>query len=169
MLQKLLSLLFLRAAPQDLPYSQQGVVLTSAVYVFSGYVVLQSSMAPDDILPGLLLSLIIQLTFTFLVLRSLNRTARFVQTVTAILGVSILFNLLSWPVISVLADVSVKDEVRSSMSLLFLMVISWEVLVKAHILRHALEIKMFSALALSFSLLFISVALAQMIFPAETA
>jgi hypothetical protein len=51
------------------------------------------------------------------------------------------------------------------MSLVFLLVISWEVLVKAHIFKHALDMKMFGALALSFSLFFISVALSQLLFP----
>jgi hypothetical protein len=49
------------------------------------------------------------------------------------------------------------------------LLISWEVLVKAHIFKHALEMRMFSALALSFSLFFISIALSQLLFPAETA
>lgn len=167
MLQKFLALLFLKAAPQDIPYSQQWAGLAAALYVISGYMVLQSSMAPDDMVPGLLLSLAVQLIFTFIVLRALNKGARFVQTITATLGISILFNLLSWPALSVLADEALEAGVRSSMSLLFLMLISWEVLVKAHIYRHALEIKMFSALTLSFSLLFISVALSQMVFPGE--
>jgi hypothetical protein len=81
------------------------------------------------------------------------------------LGVSILFNLLSWPVFALLAEEAMSETLRASMSLVFLLIISWEVLVKAHILRHALEMKMLSALALSFSLFFISVALAQLLFP----
>jgi len=168
-LQKFLALLILKTAPQDLPYSQRLTVQLAALYIFSGIVVLQTTLNPEDMLGGLLLGLIIQLAFTYLVLQALNRSARFVQTFCAIIGVSVLFNLMSWPILSVLADEAALESLQSSMSLLFLLLISWEVLVKAHIFRHALEMRMFSALALSFSLFFISVALSQLLFPGEAA
>jgi hypothetical protein len=168
-LQKLLALLILKAAPQDLTYSLQITAQYAVAYILSGIVVLQTTIDPDDMLAGLLLGLLIQGAFTYFVLRALNHSARFVQTLGAILGVGILFNLLSWPVLSVLSDENSVESLRSSMSLMFLLLISWEVLVKAHIFKHALEMKMYSALALSFSLFFISVALSQLLFPAEAA
>ena len=168
-LQKFLALLILKTAPQDLPYSRRLTVQLAALYIFSGIVVLQTTLNPEDMLGGLILGLVIQLAFTYLVLQALNRSARFVQTFCAIIGVSVLFNLMSWPILSVLADEASLESLQSLMSLLFLLLISWEVLVKAHIFRHALEMRMFSALALSFSLFFISVALSQLLFPAETA
>ena len=164
-LQKLLSLLVLKSAPQDLPYSPRLLVQLMLAYILSGIVVLQTTLNPDDILSGLLLGLLIQYVFTYAVLSALDKRARFVQTFCAILGIGILFNLLSWPVFSMLSDETAQEAMRSSMSLMFLLIISWEVLVKAHIFRHALEMRMFSALALSFSLFFISVALSQLLFP----
>lgn len=164
-LQKLLSLLFLKSAPQDLTYSSRFMVQLAVAYVLSGIIVLQATLSPDDMFAGIFLGFFVQYAFTYLVLQALNRRSRFLQTFSAILGVGILFNLLSWPVFSILADVSVSESLKTSMSLVFLMLISWEVLVKAHIFRHALEMKMFGALALSFSLFFISVALSQLLFP----
>ena len=164
-LQKLLSLLFLKSAPQDLSYSSRLMVQLAAAYVFSGFIVLQTTLNPEDMFAGILLGFFVQYVFTYLVLQALGRRSRFLQTFCAILGVGILFNLLSWPVFSVLSDASLSDTLKSSMSLVFLMLISWEVLVKAHIFRHALDMKMFGALALSFSLFFISIALSQLLFP----
>jgi hypothetical protein len=164
-LQKLLSLLFLKSAPQDLTYSSRLMLQFAVAYVFSGIIVLQTTLNPDDMFAGILLGFFVQYIFTYLVLQALNRRSRFLQTFCAILGVGILFNLLSWPVFSVLSDASISEAVKTSMSLVFLMLISWEVLVKAHIFRHALEMKMFGALALSFSLFFISIALSQLLFP----
>ena len=166
-LQKLLALMILKSAPQDLPYSPQLTVQLAFVYILSGIAVLQSTLAPDDMLGGLILGLLVQVVFTHLVLASLNRRARFVQTISAIFGVSIIFNLLSWPLFIVFADETAQESLKSSMSLLFLLLISWEVLVKAYIFKHALEMKMFAALALSFSLFFISVTLSQLLFPVE--
>jgi len=165
--QNLLSLLFLKSAPQNLPYSSQLTVQLAVAYVFSGIIVLQTTLNPDDMFAGLLLGFFVQYAFVYLVLQALNKRPRFMQTFCAILGVGILFNLLSWPVFSVISDESATDTLKSSMSLMFLMLISWEVLVKAYIFRHALEMKMFNALVLSFSLFFISVALSQLMFPVE--
>lgn len=168
-LQKLLALLFLKAAPQDLRYSPPFTLQLVVVYMLSGIVVLQTTVNPDDIFAGIFLGLIVQYVFTYSVLRALDKQARFMQTFSAMIGVSILFNLISWPIFALLADESTVESVRATMSLMFLLVISWEVLVKAYIFRHALEMRMLGALALSFSLFFISIALSQLLFPAEVA
>jgi hypothetical protein len=164
-LQKILALLILKSVPQDLPYSPKLTVQLAAVYILSGIVVLQTTLSPDDTLTGILLGLLVQLLFTYFVLRALDKRPRFIQTFCAMLGVSILFNLLSWPVFALLADESINETLQATMSLVFLLIISWEVMVKAHIFKHALEMKMFGALALSFSLFFISVALSELLFP----
>lgn len=168
-LQKLLALLILKAAPQDLHYSRQSPMRYAMAYIVSGVFVLQTTLNSDDMVEGLLLGLIVQYLFIYLVLRALNYNARFAQTFSAVLGVSILFNLLSWPVFYGFTGEVIDESLTSLMSLIFLLIISWEVLVKAHIFKHALEMKMFSALALSFSLFFISVALSQLLFPAVAA
>jgi len=162
-------LLFLKSAPQDLPYSMALTVQLSFFYVLSGIVVLQTTLAPDDMVAGIVLGLFVQYVFTYAVLVALDKRARFTQTFCALIGASLLFNLLSWPVFAVLSDEASQDAIKSSMSLLFLLFISWEILVKAHIFKHALEMKMFGALALSFSLFFISVTLSQLLFPVEAA
>lgn len=168
-LQKLLALLILKSAPQEMPYSIRLTVQLAVFYVLSGIVVLQTTLSPDDMYAGILLGLIVQYVFIYAVLSALDKRARFIQTFCAIIGVGILFNLMSWPVFSTFSDDTAQEAVKASMSWLFLLLISWEVLVKAYIFRHALEMRMFGALALSFSLLFISVTLSQLLFPAPAA
>ncbi len=164
--QKLLALLILKSTPQDLPYSPRLMMQLVVFYVLSGIVVLQTTLGPDEMIAGILLGLLVQYVFTYTVLAALNKNARFMQTFCALIGASLIFNIISWPVFSVLSDEAALDALKSSMSLIFLLLISWEVLIKAHIFKHALEIKMFSALALSFSLFFISVTMSQLLFPA---
>jgi len=164
-LQKLLLMLFLKAAPQDISYSVQKTMQVAMVYLFSGVIVLQTTLNPENMFAGLLLGFFVQYGFVFIVLKALDQKARFIQTFFAILGVGLIFNFLSWPVFSVIADDLSSDESKSSMSAIFLMLISWEVLVKAHVFKHALDMKMFSSLVLSFSLFFISVALSQLLIP----
>jgi hypothetical protein len=165
--QKLLALMLLKSGPQDLPYSSKLTVLLAAVYIVSGIMVLNTTLKPEDMVSGIVLGFAVQYVFTWSILKALNKIARFVQTFSAMLGVGIVFNMLSWPVFSALTAAPVSAELQSYMSLAFLLIISWEVLVKAHILRHALEMNMFGALVLSFSLFFISIVLSQLFFPVE--
>jgi hypothetical protein len=165
-LQKLIALLVLKSAPQDLPYSMSLALRLTVAYIITGIVVLQTTVNPDYLLAGMVLSLVVLYLFTYAVLAALAKNERFLQTFCAMIGIGVLFNLLSWPVLSVLADESAQESAKSTMSLIFLLLISWEVLVKAHIFKHALELKMFAALALSFSLFFISVTLSQLLLPA---
>lgn len=168
-LQKLILLLLLKSVPQDLPYSLSLTLQLTVAYLISGVVVLQTTLQPQDLIGGLMLGFLVQYIFVYLVLIALDRSPRFLQTFCALIGVGIIFNVLSWPVFSVLSGEMASDAFKASVSLIFLMLISWEVLVKAYIFKHALEMKMFSAMALSFSLFFISLALSQLFFPAETA
>ena len=168
-LQKLLSLLILKSTPQELPYSLLLTMQLAVFYVLSGIVVLETTLSPDNLYAGILLGLIVQYVFAYAVLAALDKRARFLQTFCALIGAGMLFNLLSWPVFTVFSDETALDALKSTMSLLFLLLISWEVLVKAYVFKHALEMKMFGALALSFSLFFISVTLSQLLFPVEAA
>jgi hypothetical protein len=136
-------------------------------YIVSGIVVLHTTLKPDDMVAGILLGFAVQYVFTYAILKVLNKAPRFVQTFSAILGAGLMFNLLSWPVFAVLTSEPLSVGLQSYMSLAFLLIISWEVLVKAHIFRHALEMNIFAALLLSFSLFFISIVLSQLFFPVE--
>ncbi|HEB82396.1 MAG TPA: hypothetical protein ENJ11_05995 [Gammaproteobacteria bacterium] len=165
-LQKLFALMILRAAPQDLSYSRGLLAGLAAAYVFSGLIILQTTVSPDDAYIDVIFGLLVQAVFTWTVLNALGKAPRFVQTFSAMLGVGILLNLLAWPVFAVLSDNTVEEGVKSTMSLVFLMLISWEILVKGYIFMHALEMRLMGALALSFSLFFITIALSQLLFPA---
>jgi hypothetical protein len=166
---KLLALMLLKSAPQDLPYSPRLAVQLTVAYIVSGIVVLHTTLNPDDMVAGILLGFAVQYVFTYVILKALKKAPRFVQTFSAILGAGLMFNLLSWPVFAVLTAGPISVGLQSYMSLAFLLIISWEVLVKAHIFRHALEMNIFAALVLSFSLFFISIVLSQLFFPVEGA
>jgi len=166
---KIMAMLFLKAAPQDLSFKPSLAVRLAFFYWFSGVLVLSSTLQPSDVMASMLLSLVILGGFVFGVLRVFNRQARFIQTFSAVVGVSILFNFLSWPILMILSgdDGSADETMVPALSFIFLMMISWEVLVKAHIFKHALEIAMVNALLLSFALFFISMTLSQLLFPGD--
>ncbi len=168
-LQKLIALLFLKAAPQDLSFSKELAIGLSFFYWFSGLLVLSTTLRPGQEEQSMVLSLAVLVGFVYIMLRAFNLETRFVQTVSAMTGVSVLFNLASWPLLYVVSSSVDGDSSQAIVSLFFLMLISWEILVKAHIFKHALELSMLKAMILSFSLFFITMTLSQLLFPSEVA
>lgn len=166
---KLIAMLFLKAAPQDLSFKPALAVRLAFGYWFSGVLVLTTTLQPSDVLASMLLSLVVVAVFVSGILRVFNQQTRFIQTFSAVAGVGILFNLLSWPILMILAgdDGQADDTLVPALSFVFLMMISWEVLVKAHIFKNALEIAMVNALLLSFALFFIAMTLSQLLFPGD--
>ena len=158
-------MLLLKTAPQDLPYSPKLMARVIFLYLVSGIVIVGGITEPSLAVGHILLNIGIILFFTYVLLSSLNLKARFVQTVTALIGTGIVFNLLSWPVLGYGDLEQAPRAVMQIISFVVLMLISWEVLVTAHIFRHALNTKMTQAVLLSMSLFFVSLALSQLVFP----
>ncbi|MDH5712215.1 MAG: hypothetical protein OEZ15_11235 [Gammaproteobacteria bacterium] len=158
-------MLLLKTAPQDLPYSPMLMLRVIIFYLVSGVIIVGNMTEPSLAVGHILLNIGVILFFTYVLLSSLNLKVRFVQTVTALIGTGIVFNLLSWPVLSYGGLEQASSAAIQIMSLVVLMLISWEILVTAHIFRNALSTKMTQAVLLSMSLFFVSLALSQFVFP----
>lgn len=163
--QKIIMMLLLKTAPQDLPYSTGLIARLVFLYLISGMVVVGGMVEPSLAIARMLLNIGILLSFSYLLLSSLNLKPRFVQMVTALIGTGIVFNLLSWPIL-IYGDIEQASTASMQiLSMLVLMLISWEILVIAHIFRNALNTKMTQAVILSMALFFISLSLSQLFFP----
>lgn len=161
--QKIIIMLLLKTAPQDLPYSIGLMGRVIFLYVVSGIVVAGQN-DPSLAFGQTLLNVFIILLFSYVILSALNLKMRFVQTITALIGTGIVFNLLFWPILS-FDDIEQASAFSVQMlSLAILMLISWEILVIAHIFRNALNTKMTQAVILSMALFFVSLTLSQLIF-----
>ena len=163
--QKIIIMLLLKSAPQDLPFSTGLMARVVVLYFISGIVVVTGMVEPSLAMGRMLLNIGIILFFSYVVLSSLNLKTRFVQTVTALVGTGIVFNLLAWPVLSFGDMEQESTAAMQILSLIVLMLISWEILVTAHIFRNALGTKMTQAVILSMALFFVTLSLSQLIFP----
>jgi hypothetical protein len=128
----------LRAAPQDLPFSHFLMLLCILCYALVGLGVslLDQGLGLSLLSAGVDTALMIGLAYLGLWIR--DRGARAVQTITALTGTGAFFGLLGWPLIASLQQVA--DNTPSSLSLLLLALIVWNITVIGHILRHALDI-----------------------------
>lgn len=126
-------LLRLRCGPQDVPYSHALLVRALVPYALLGSLLAAFAMplhravlyGPTEA------ALLAALVYAALVVR--GRPGRFVQTLSALVLVGIVFNALSLP----LTALARPD---NGLGLLILALVAWSFAVSVHILRQALEI-----------------------------
>lgn len=162
---RILAILLLRAGPQHLPYSLSLFATLTLLYVASGVLVLTTSMSIGQAAANMVLDVAVLLSFSYFCLSLLKYRARFVQMVSALAGTGIAYHLLAWPLFVQIYSMQPQEQGARIAALLMLLLISWQVLVFAHVFRHAMQMSMMRALALSFGYLFLSMAAAEVILP----
>jgi hypothetical protein len=162
---RILALMLLRAGPQDLPYSTSLLATMALLYLASGVLVLTTAMTASQAVVNMVLDLVVLMAFSYFCLSLLGLRARLVQTVSALAGIGIVYHVLAWPLFIQIHAMQPEQQGVTISALLMLLLISWQVLVFAHVFRHAMELSMGRALALSFGYLFLSMAAAEIVFP----
>ena len=162
----LFSIMVLKSKPQDIEYNpgQSGIVIL--LYLLSGVFVLSKSIQFDIAVYRMILDAAVLSLFSAGCLILLRLKARLVQTFAALFGTGVIYHLLAWPVIEQLSMNDIADSNKSTLTLVFLMLLSWQILVNAHIYRNALSVDMTKAVVLSIAYWLMSMTLSQIIFPA---
>jgi hypothetical protein len=150
-----LDIALLKRAPQDLPAS--GVIFFVVVLLN----VMVATVGIADLIPGAaamaaaITDAVLILVLLRLVLMIQGRSARFVQTATAIFGSGIVLGLIALPLQLSIEQNSEGTEAGVVVSLAYLTLLVWSQLVIAHVLRHALNVSfaLGVGLALVYSLL----------------
>jgi len=160
-----LRIMGLLAAPQDLPYSKKLLLRVLLLYMISGMLVLLPGSA--DFFTAvilLLLDLLLLTAFLQFCLYTRNTSARFLQTFMACLGVGVVFQLLALPLMLVLNSAAEGAQTNNTLGgLFYLILVSWQVSVVAHILRHAMNLIMPLSLLLSFAYLIMVIFLSNQV------
>jgi hypothetical protein len=131
----------LRAGPQDLPASRELLGLSMASYMLASF--LLSLPGYPLVAAGQLAlmdaSLVVVFAATTLYLT--GKMARLTQTLTALSGTGTLLGLIALPVIQLLASGQQEAGQPSLLAgVLWLLLFGWNLLVVAHIMRHALSV-----------------------------
>lgn len=143
----------LLSTPQDLPYSNSSLARVLFLYIVTGLLVLVSN--DTDLLTAvalLVMDLIVLVGFIKFCLYTRNNASRYQQTLFACLGIGVFFQLLSLPLILMIdtsADAATANNVFAGFYYLSLVI--WQITVIAHILRHAMNMRLTQTLLLSFS------------------
>ncbi len=151
----------LRLAPQDIPHSTALLCVTSGANLLLSTVINQLNLSFGSSVLVALLEIVVLFGLTIALLFSFSRTQRAVQTLTALMGAGALIGAL------VLALLLLFPALPQPARLAIFM---WNLLIMAHILRHALETRFivgfFIAMGYAIFLLQLVVFIDQMLRPA---
>ncbi len=160
-------LCLLRAGPQDLPFNaglfRNLLILALLVdLAYSWMVGLR-----DGLLLVVVIAFAIGIGLIFGLLRIAGRRERFLQTMTAVLVVGVVFKLVLMPmIIGVLPLPQPGDAPTMSQGVLAWLVLGllvWNLVVDGHILRHALEIKLGQGVLLALVVMLVQLALTHLL------
>lgn len=159
LIQLYLQIMILRKGPQDLPHSPPLLALLIVLVFCLSLVImlLPDSKGQTHPVEQMVLFVLVQyaalMGSVYLLLRMLKYSARVIQTLSALLGVEILFNVVQL-VLYLLSIVMGSD---SAVIIIFTYgVVIWSLVVNATILRQALVISILAAGMLSFTLFLLS-------------
>ena len=130
----------LRAGPQDLPASRELLGLSLASYTLVSF--LLSLPGYPLITAGQLALADVTLLVVFgtTALYASGKMARLTQTLTALSGSGTLLGLFALPVIQLISSGQVAGQSSLLASVLWLLLFGWNLVVVAHIMRHALSV-----------------------------
>jgi len=146
----LVEIALLRKGPQHLPTSALLLVITAAVYcaLTIAFVRLIPEAEPPVALRTAL-ELALGLGWLWVLLALFGRKERFLQTATAIYGTSALLTPLVLGPLAIAAQVDKGHPIIVPLIFSMFAVFVWYVFITANILRAALEVRMFAAVALT--------------------
>ncbi|MFT6409058.1 MAG: hypothetical protein ACJAQ6_002481 [Arenicella sp.] len=140
--------------PQDLDFSLQAAILLAMGIVFLRYISFLSMSSLSNPFGYSLVSIIGESLAIFALLRSQNKTGRFVQTITALFGITVLATM-----VSVIMSVTVILQ----LALPFLLL--WSIYLMVLILRAALDCSLVASLMFTIGYNAIGYLLVMLLFP----
>jgi len=155
----LANMLRLRGGPQDFPGSWRLTILLVAAYLIQNLIT-GSQLEDSNAAAKSLLAISLQVTVLIGLLNWRRHPERFSQTLSALAAVGIVFNLITW------ALLTQSDPATNQPTLLMVWfsVFIWSLLVDANIYRHALSVALSTGVLISVLTLAVSYMLIEMFF-----
>jgi hypothetical protein len=161
-----LSIALWRQTPAHLPASR--LLLALVIGASALMEVLGAFLPPTpggEILVRVAMGVGLPLAFTWTVLASVRRRARFLQTASALLGVGVLAEIVLYPLAAILRLMGEERMVSIPIGLLLYVALIWYLLACAHIWRAALDSGLLLGGLISVGYLVLSIALEQQMLP----
>ena len=146
LLDLLRDLMLFRRGPQDLPFSPALLAAACVIGFALDAFVAGRFQQMQDAVPRVAFSLAALLALPWIALKLAKLEARYAQTATALVATSAMFTLLTLPVLLGVGQLPAEPkDLTAGQALLgwvSLLLVGWQLAVRGHILRHALDLPM---------------------------
>lgn len=154
-IQAFLEICLLRKGPQDIPASSLFFGICAGTYALSGLLLATAYQDFNNAVITALADSGLTILITYLLLFIVRRPQRWLQTGTALLGTGTIFSLLATPVYYAIAAQGGGQSGSPVLSILIWVLIIWNVIVMAHILKHALSVSFPMGILVALTYIFI--------------
>lgn len=127
-----------RMGPQDLPASNFFLGIIVIISVIVALLLNLINLPLKDAVLIVMLNLAVVTIITQFILRLYNKPMRFVQTLGAQMGTGIVISIFAAPVVVMLQYANTHNVDMGAGLILWVLLLTWEIAVTAHILRNAL-------------------------------
>ena len=148
-----LKMSFFLASPASLPYSPSALVLTSLAYLLVGDLLLGEVKSLFSIVLQICLEIAIFIFICYAMLGFKKKLERLLQTLSALIGVSLIISLASLIMASMLAQPLNEEAIEPMLLQLNLAILLWNLAVISLIFKRSFEIKTITAGFLAFNYL----------------
>ena len=139
------------ASPSQLPASLPSILLSLFSYAVVGYIILGDKYGLLSIAGHIGVELVILYAVSYLVLRLQNRLVRLVQTMSALIGSSLVISLVSIPLTWMLPETSDQATPDSLTLQVNLALLFWSLAVISLVFKRAFELSTIAAGFLAFN------------------
>jgi len=158
--------LLLNKGPQDFACSQVLMKLCLGAYFVTG---IPGLMITADFVPAIFamaLDVMVLLAFIYLCLQAFSKSERFVQSVIGLACIGAFFQLLVLPLIINFDASPEAAEQMLGISILLLLVVSWNLAAYAHLFKEAFGVRLPAAIALTICYIVMNLLARKIFFPA---
>ncbi|MCW8962717.1 MAG: hypothetical protein OQL16_02895 [Gammaproteobacteria bacterium] len=158
---------------QMMLFRQRPDILPASVFLFAVLLVMNliigvgSFLIDFDLLQSLLRTVVdmaFSLAFIYLLLLAANKINRSLQTMIAMLGVSAILNVLSFPLLLLLPEVRTTI---GPVGFILYGLFFWHIAIMGHIFRHAISVNLPTGLLIAFSYVLIAISVFYSLFPVQ--
>lgn len=155
----------LRAAPQDLPFSRELLGLAMVGYALVSFLLSLPAYPPFVAGQLALMDAALLVVFAVTALYLSGKFARLNQTLTALSGTGMLLGLFALPVIQLLSPDQSGGQPSPLAGMLWLVLFGWNLVVVAHIMRHALSADLLVAIGIAMLYTLMAMQIIDALFP----
>jgi hypothetical protein len=161
LIQPFVDIALLRTGPQALPSSRFLLAVTYAGYMAIAAITFSMRYGPAVVAATAALDVLLLTGFVAIVLDVKGQRARVLQSLTALLGSGAVLGFCVLPIQVWFMQAEHGDAINPGHVLIWLLLVGWDLLIRANVLRHALECSWWLSLAFSLAYFWISLRLIQ--------